>query len=389
MKKEKEFLGRRDVKIIGMVIVVVVLALFIGISGAMAQSIKPHAEIYADYTYDMTEGKEDINSFNIKRTYFGVKGSLMKEEEKGFKVNYRLTLDIQEFSDFGANGTYSVSSVDNKDQIEVKSAAANGSYLAFLKYAYLELENMGINGLTLNLGQIPTPWIGFSDKFVGMRWWSPAFTDRHKMLNSADRGLSLSYKLPSKYGEVVLAAVNGEGYKKPEDTKMKDFMARISIKPLPEMDIIKGFMLHYYLGYGKANTDKTDIDAESKRQRMIFGLSFDSDYILLLGEYTMTENGFDSESTKVANGAGYSISSRLKLEKLLNSNSTGIFFRFDNYDPNTDKEKDGKSIIIVGPYYYFVNDRAAIGLNYTKEMFEDTDKYKDISQFILQALVAY
>ncbi|MCX7958730.1 MAG: hypothetical protein N3B13_06760, partial [Deltaproteobacteria bacterium] len=163
----------------------------------------------------------------------------------------------------------------------------------------------------------------------------------------------------------------------------------ISLRPMPEMDIVKGLMLHYYIGYGEANVDKTNPNAESVRQRMSFGLSFDHDYILLLGQYLMTEDGFDSDKTKIAKGAGYSVSTRIKLEKLLDSNETGLFFRYDNYDPNTDKDKDGKNIIIVGPYYYFINGKAAIGLNYTKEMFEDTEKNKDISQVILQALVSY
>ncbi len=110
---------------------------------------------------------------------------------------------------------------------------------------------------------------------------------------------------------------------------------------------------------------------------------------LLLGQYLMAEDGFDSENTKISKGAGYSVSSRIKLEKLLESNQTGLFFRYDKYDPNTDKDKDGKSILIAGPYYYFVDNKAAIGLNYTKEMFEDTEKNKDISQVILQALVSY
>ncbi len=389
MREKKSFLKQNRSLFTTGGVIFLVLIFFVWGADADAQSIKPQAEIYGDYTYDMTESKNDINSFNIKRAYFGVKGSLVKDNEGGMKVNYRLILDVGEFSDLGAKGTYDVKNVDGKDQVEIKSAGANGLYIAFLKYAYLELQDMGLSGLTLQLGQIPTPWISFEDKFIGMRWWSASFTDRNKLLNSADRGLSLSYNLPAKYGEIVLSAVNGEGYKKPEDTKMKDFMARISVRPVPNMDIVKGIMLHYYIGYGKANTDKTNPDAESVRQRMALGLSFDSDYFLLLGQYAMTEDGLDSDNTKITKGVGYSVSTRLKLEKLLDSNSTGIFFRYDHYDPNTDKDKDAKSIIITGPYYYFVNDRAGIGLNYKKEMFEDTEKHKDISQIILQALVKY
>ncbi|MCX7914591.1 MAG: hypothetical protein N2511_08405 [Thermodesulfovibrionales bacterium] len=367
-----------------------VLTLILALSAKVeAQSIKPSIEIYSDYTYDLTEGKEDYNSFNIKRAYLGVKGSLTNEDAKEMKINYRLTLDVGDYSDVAAKGTYEVTNVNGKEQVDVKSSKINGLSIAFLKYAYLELEDMGIKGLTLQLGMVPTPWVSFEDKFVGMRWWSPSFTDRAKILNSADKGFNLSYKLPAKYGEVVLSAINGEGYKNIEDTKVKDLLARISIRPLPEMDIVKGLMLHYYIGYGKANTDKTKPDAESVRQRMSFGLSFDSDYFLMLGQYLLTEDGFDSEQTKIAKGAGYSISTRVKLEKLLASNQTGLFFRYDKYDPNTDKEKDSKDTIIVGPYYYFVDEKAALGLNYTREVFEDKDKYKDVSQIILQALVKY
>lgn len=384
MKRTKGLLKSTKTKTLGIIAVFAISFLYLSV--VEAQTIKPSIDIFADYTYDMTNGKQDLNSFNVKRAYLGVKGSLTKEDAEGMKVNYRLTLDVVDFSDIGAKGSYEVKNVDGKDQVEVMSAGTNGLYMSFLKYAYLELEDMGLKGLKLQFGQIPTPWVSFEDKFVGMRWWSPSFTDRAKVLSSADRGLSLSYNLPAKYGEVFVSAVNGEGYKKPEDTKMKDYLARISIRPVPDMDIVKGLMLHYYIGYGKTNVDKTNPDAESVRQRMSIGLSFDHDYFLLLGQYLLTEDGPDSKTTK---GAGYSASSRIKLEKLLESNQLGLFFRYDRYDPNTDKDKDGKDIIIVGPYYYFIDNKAAIGLNYTKEMFEDTEKYKDISQVIFQALISY
>lgn len=356
---------------------------------AKSQTIKPSFEIYSDYTYDMTEGREDINSFNIKRTYFGVKGSLTKEDTDGLKVNYRLTFDIGEFSDIGAKGSYEVKEQDGKDQIEVKLSGINGLYLTYLKYAYMELKDLGTSGLTLRFGQIPTPWISFEDSLVGMRWWTSSFTDRAKVLNSADRGLSLSYALPSKYGDITLSVVNGEGYKKPEDTKMKDYLTLISLRPLPDMGLLKGLMLHYYFVYGKANIDKTQSDAESLRQRMIFAFSFDSDYFLVLGQYLMTWDGFDSDTTKETEGSGYSVSTRLKLEKLFDSNPMGIFFRFDHFDPNTNAEKDSKDTIIAGPYYYIIKEYGAIGLNYTREIFEDSEKQKDISQLILQLMIKY
>lgn len=384
--RKREFLQKRsEIN----VLLFTPLILILLTSTSMAQSIKPSFDIYADYTYDMTEGKRDINSFNIKRAYFGVKGSLTDEKTEGLKVNYRLTLDIGEFSDIGAKGIYNVKEIDSKDSVDIKSSSANGFYIAYLKYAYLELEDLGIKGLKFQLGQIPTLWVSFEDKFLSMRWWTSSFTDRSKVLSSADRGISLLYSLPAKYGEVALSIVNGEGYKKPEDTKMKDYGARISIRPLPDVDIIKGLMLHTYLHYGKANYDTTYPDAESVRERMVFALSFDYEYLDLLGQYLMTEDGFDSDNSKVANGSGYSIAMKVKLEKLLNTNQTGLFLRYDHFDPDTNKEKDAKSIIIAGPYYYFVNNRAAIGLNYTREMFEDTEKYKDISQLILQALISY
>ncbi len=345
-----------------------VLVIFIS-KMVVSQEIKPSIEIFSDYTYDLTEGKRDLNSFNIKRAYFGVAGNFYKNEENKFSLNFKLTTDIIELSDIARKDNYQVK--DNS--VELLGAKSNGYYSEFLKYAFVEIENPFVNGLKLVIGQHNVPWVGYEEHMSGMRWLGHVFADRIKKLSSTDRGISLLYRFPSNFGDVHFSVVNGEGYHSPESTKDKDFMVRISLRPAPSINYLSGLILHGYYGYGRANIDGLNNDAEGVRKREILALSYDHKFITFMGQYLRTLDGKDTDNNNPVEGGGYGLWAKFKINHILNSNDTGIFVRYEIFDPDDKKDKDVTDLLVVAPYYYLVNDKLGFALKYQREGYQNPD----------------
>ncbi len=334
----------------------------------LAQEIKPSVEIFSDFTYDLTDSKKDFNSFNVKRAYFGVSGNFYKNQETKFSLNYKLTLDIAELSDIAKKDKYTV----KDDSVSLSGSKYNGYYSEFLKYAYIEIENPFVNGLKIVFGQHNVPWVGYEEKLSGMRWLGPVFSDRVKKLSSTDRGLSLLYGFPKDFGDVHISVVNGEGYNSPDTTKDKDIMLRLSIRPLPFLDYVKGLMLHGYYGYGRANIDGLNNDAEGMRKREIIALSYDHEFVTTMFQLLRSLDGKDTNGNEPVEGNGYAFWIKLKINSLINSNDAGLFFRYESFDPDSKKDSDSSDRIAIAPYYYLVKDKLGLALQFANETFEDS-----------------
>lgn len=349
-----------------------------------SQEIKPSIEIFSDFTYDLTEGKKDLNSFNIKRAYLGVSGNFYKNEENKLSLNFKVTTDMTELSDIAKKDKYDV----QNNEVNLSGSKYNGFYSEFLKYAFVEIENPFVNGLKLIFGQHNVPWVSYEEHLSGLRWLGPVFSDKIKKLSSTDRGISLLYKFPNNFGDTHISLVNGEGYNAPETTKDKDFMLRISLRPLPFIDYVKGLMLHGYYGYGRANIDGLNNDAEGIRKREILALSYDFEWVTLMTQYLRTVDGKDTDGAKPINGSGYGIWAKAKLGSLFGSNDTGLFVRYETFDPDDKKDNDGTNRFILAPYYYLVNGKLGIAVQYYNEKYEDS-KLKDTNQILFNMIGKY
>ncbi|MGB9600175.1 MAG: hypothetical protein ACPL7I_06455, partial [Myxococcota bacterium] len=301
-----------------------------------------------------------------------------------FSLNFKLTTDIVELSDIAKKDKYSVE--DN--EVKLSGSKYNGFYGEFLKYAFIEFENPFVKGLRLVFGQHNVPWVGYEDHLSGMRWLGPVFSDKVKKLSSTDRGISLLYKFPADFGDMHISIVNGEGYNAPETTKDKDYMLRISVRPLPFIEYAKGLMLHGYYGYGRADIDGLNNEAEGVRKREILALSYDFEYLTILGQYLRTLDGKDTEGSSPIEGNGYGVWAKIKLASLLDSNDTGLFVRYEAFDPDDKKENDSTSRFIIAPYYYFVNGKVGMAIQYLNEKYEDS-KLKDTNQILLNVIGKY
>ena len=297
---------------------------FLLIASSLSAGPTLGGKIYFDYTYDLTDGQHTVkgfNSFNVTRFYFGVQGKhYFSNTQKGY-AGYRILLD-------------------GKDM-------GNGYFTAYVKYAYFEIGGV-LPYTTLRLGQVPTPWVGFEEKIWGFRFVQKVFVDQFNYFGSTDRGVTVSYTSPKKFAQVALALVNGEGYHAPEVNKYKDMMGRLSIFPLAgSQSLLSGLGLH---AYGHLGTP----DQNQKRNRYIVAVSEKSKAFHLMGEVVLAEDGPADTPVK---GGGFSVHGSIDLGKLLFAQrpapkSFGLFFKYDQLDPNKDAQNDGVTEWVAGIFVH-------------------------------------
>jgi len=318
-----------------------------------AQYLKVGGEVFLNYGLELTpEDAKGTNYFDVGRVYINFKGSFMDKETEGLKINYRVTTDIKGFSDFGKSGEYEPDATTGTTSVD--DAKANGYYMSFLKYAYIEFEDL-LPNLKIRLGQNATPWVGYEDKIGKMRWWTKSLPDAEKKLSSVDRGISLLYAIPGGYGDMHVSFHNGEGYHHPEVSKHKDIAARLSLAPFAKIDSLKGLKVHGFFQYGVPESDVV-------RNRFIGALSFDNNYVTFLGEMMMTWDGQKDDKVK---GLGSQGMFKLKFGKMAHTkNDFGLYGRVDYFDTDTSSEDNAHIRLIAGPYAH-VHKKVAFGLDYT------------------------
>jgi|DewCreStandDraft_4_1066084.scaffolds.fasta_scaffold13586_2 hypothetical protein len=272
---------------------------------------------FLQYSYNLSENSGDYNSFDVTRLNLNFKEDL---EEN---IKFKATADI----------------LRQTDAINL-----------IAKYIYINYEKL-FSIINLKAGLIDTPWIGYEEKIWEFRVVSPIFLDLEKKLNSADLGIEINTKLPENYGEIVVSAINGEGYKKPEINKFKDIQIRITIAPLAFLE--KNLKISGFYTYGIENGTGTNIYDERKREIMM--LSYQNDFITLAGEYWRSVDQNSPGATKL-NTTGIGTILLLKIDKLTFLN------RIDELDTDKDDPAPGYTRIISG-IAYKLNEKIVMTLD--------------------------
>jgi len=304
--------------------------------------IKVSGVIFADYGYYLSESLADgtksknFNSFDISRVYFNT------------EINF--TDKIKGFAQLEAN-------LISKEIWSAKPAT-NAPYL---KQAFLEIKDIYPNA-KLTVGFVPVPWRGYEEKIWGHRFVAKIFDDIEELQSSTDRGLRLSGKV-LKYIEYDLAVLNGEGTKKNEINKYKDYNVKTAI----EAPFLKGLKLNLF--YQKGNNGKDQL-----RDRFFSGLSYESKRFNAMGTYFNVNGRGVGADYKGEKGQGFSIHSIFNLTV-----RQWIFARYDFFDPNKDKADDAKQRIILG-LGHKITEGVKVALDYQTQIYEkETDEKKNVS----------
>ena len=154
--------------------------------------------------------ENDDRGFELERSYLGYEYKLNKE------LSVKGVMDIGKSNDVG-----------------------DYQRIAYIKNAMVSWKT---GNLTLNGGLISTTQFNFQEKFWGYRYIMKSFQDMYKFGNSADLGISASYKFADWISADAII-VNGEGYKKIQKGNGFNYGLGATLTPL------QGFQIRLYGGF--------------------------------------------------------------------------------------------------------------------------------------------
>ena len=295
--------------------------------------------IFADYTYqdvptatDADGGVIHPNSFNLSRAYINVTGQI------SHWVSFRITPDITRQTVSGTGVTLNT----------------NNSLVFRLKYAYgqINFDDFTTHGSWLRIGTQQTPYVDFEEGVYRYRFQGTIFVDREGFLSSSDFGASMHWNIPMNYGDVQVGVYNGETYTGAEVNNQKAFQARVTIRPVPGLPIVRGLRIT-----GFYDGDHYETDAE--RKRAVAMLSFESPWVNAGFDYLDAKDRTSRLKTFSTHATGWSAwvtpRTSIGVEALL---------RYDELKPNKDNntiDPSGKKKRFIGGLaYWFPVTKAGI-----------------------------
>jgi hypothetical protein len=306
--------------------------------------------IFADYTYqdgpkitDSDKNSIHFSTFEVRRAYINVTGDISSF------LSYRITPDIT------ARFTTATAVVGLPPGATVTaSTSLDGSLVYRLKYAYGQFNLDGetghgpflhvTHGTWIRFGQQQTPFVDFMEGIYRYRFQGTIFEEREGFLSSSDVGASGRFVLPKDYGDIHLGYYNGDTYSRAEINDQKAFQIRGTLRPLPGMNILKGFRATYFYDHDSPLRN-------GERTRQVLSFTFENKYV---------NAGYDLNWDKDRAGLG---KAEIKGEGwtlwATPRTSFGLeaLIRYDHLKPNTNAPNAPlagavKSRFIIGPAYW-------------------------------------
>ncbi len=226
-----------------------------------------------------------------------------------------------------------------------------------IKYLYAKF-NIGkfsfLNNINIYAGQIPRPWIHFEETVFDYKVVNDVFVESGKIINSADRGISISTLLGSKldsatlakihgtnggkFGSIELGFYNGGGYMVEERNSNKTFEYRLTLRPLPKILPQVTYSTFGALGYGNFS-ESLIREAKSVSHFTLIGnyIAYSSAKFIISAQYVLGQGNQATNfyqiiytpltleySIKALNFNGFSIYSNVNMFKNIN-----LFVRYD------------------------------------------------------------
>jgi hypothetical protein len=157
-------------------------------------------------------------------------------------------------------------------------------------------------------------------------------------------GASGRFVFPKDFGDIHLGYYNGDTYSKAEINDQKAFQIRATLRPLPGMDILKGFRATYFYDHDKPV-------ANGERYRTVLAFTFENKYLHAGYDYNWhkDKSGFGKAEAKAEGWTLWGTPrTSFGLEALI---------RYDHLKPNTNAPTGTladavKTRLIIGPAYW-------------------------------------
>lgn len=261
-------------------------------------------KIYYNWSYDNTGAADGYNEFSIKRLYLTYEMKIIDD------IKIKVTTDI----------------------IEPKK---DNAWFSYQKYAYLNWKTtmgdlvFGLQGMNV---------FNIAEKTWGYRFIEKSPMDEHKFASSADMGLGFKKTLADKV-HLHLTVTNGGGYKKAEQDKYKKFAAQAvyGVMDLWKSSGYNAGAVWTTEAYNYGFTDSTKGSVKNKSVIALFG-GFAQGALRLGGEFDrFIDNGKTVTKQIVAVYGNYQVAKHVS-----------FYGRYEIYDPDTEINKDGETLIITG-----------------------------------------
>ena len=256
---------------------------------------KAIVQMFGNFHTGFGENSKDLG-FELERTYLG--------------YEYKLNSNI---------------SVKGVMDIGKSSDVSDYQRIAYIKNAMVSWKK---GNLTLNGGLISTTQFNFQEKFWGYRYIMKSFQDQYKFGNSADLGISASYKF-ADWVSADAIIVNGEGYKKVQKNDGLNYGLGVTLTP------VKGFQVRLYGGLNESGQEgKDDI------VNMAAFAGYKCEMFTIGAEYNYMQNTSNKNDT---DQYGYSVFASAKVSK-----KAEVYARFDELYSKNDWNiaKDEQAAII-------------------------------------------
>jgi hypothetical protein len=285
----------------------------------VAPSMQVSGQAFAYYTYTTSgiEGK-DFNRFDLDRLYLTAKGQVFEDGK------FQLTTDLYRNT---ATGSY------------------YSGFALRVKFAFFDYTPA--SELSIKFGVIPTVWPGFVDGVWKYRGISATITDRQGYYSTADIGMSVSYALPERMGDVTGFILNGNGFTSPETNRFKDFALKASITPFVDNSLLKTLL---FAGYAYKGSNLSAVSNALKRDRVGGLVSYNYSVATVSAEYNIRKDAPSNPDT-VSTGNALSLFGEIKVPIEEWKNKLTLFWRYDIAEPNVDKGGDMTRFGILGVAY--------------------------------------
>ncbi len=306
---------------------------------------------YLGYSYDLTDGAKDKNSFEISRVYLRWLANLKDD------WMFMATLDA------GVRNA-DTADTDKKD------------FKAVLKHGYIAYK--GFKDIEIIFGLTDLPWVPYWDKKYGRRYQGTSFLDREGYMTTADLGIGVQGSLFDKHLEYHLLLVNSEGWKDPEKNKYKSFDGRITLNPfIGNEGILKKLGIHLAWELG-------NYDTAENRLRFVPGLTYEYGPVNFGFYYFWGKDPADRMEKKqkalslILDGQQEQVATGFTTHLIFNFKGIGLsqlsyVVRYDYLDPSGRLTQDQHWRLITGPEWKF-SDHVRALLNFERVQYRSTAK---------------
>ncbi len=336
-------------------------ALSVGTAHAGDVMIKPFAQVFTHYQYNISDYNEDYdtrydakdyNGFYADRTYLGLEAQLSKSWSANITLNSMRAGDLssmvsyQEDSDDDAMDDDSGDDDDGEnlqDAAEVMGSTAHpglgstasGPYAVYVEYAYFNYKMSNL--FNARFGIIPPPWAMKVYDYWTYRYIMDAGLTGYGMVRSgiSDLGVAVHGKYKN-FGGYGFAVMNGEGSGANEADAGKAAQINVYVTPFQMMDALKqlALMVTYHV-------DEVHPDYVEQLQKVMdivlsFKLPMSEDMGIGAGiEYATSSTSWsDDRDPDTIDASMMSVWADFWYQKF------SVLGRYDAYDPNTENDED-------------------------------------------------